>query len=215
VLDLSKYDVIDWDDPEVDPDPETNNLLHCQRADHLRPQAEMVVYECLYSGPWAQVKFRVQTAQYPIVGLALSRLWLLLLKDSHKRPDWLRPVSGWRAESAEIREWERAIGARWRGEEMTADRPRELIEGSGRRGETRRLDQMVSARLDPPLVAALKHFAEKHGMSFSEVLREAALLLLAREEAQNVISYSLKITNETRPDGIRQAEDRGDIPAAV
>jgi hypothetical protein len=98
---------------------------------------------------------------------------------------------------------------------MTTDRPRDLIEGSGRRGETRRLDQMVSARLDPSLVAALKHFAEKYGMSFSDVLREAALLLLAREEAQNVISYSVKITNETRPDGIRHTTERGDIPAAV
>jgi hypothetical protein len=75
----------------------------------------MVVYECLYSGPWAEVKFKVQTAQYSIVGLALSRLWLLLLKDSPKHPDWLRPVSGWRAETAEIREWERATGATWRG----------------------------------------------------------------------------------------------------
>ena len=98
---------------------------------------------------------------------------------------------------------------------MTADRPQGLIEGSGRRGEPRRLDQMVSARLDPPLVAALKDFAEKHGMSFSDVLREAALLLLAREEAENVISFCVKITNETRPGGIPHESYRKEIPAAV
>lgn len=98
---------------------------------------------------------------------------------------------------------------------MSADRPRDLIEGSGRRGEPRRLDQMVSARLDPPLVAALKHFAEKHGMSFSDVLREAALLLLAREEAQNVISFHVKVVNETRPGGISHESYRKEISAAV
>lgn len=98
---------------------------------------------------------------------------------------------------------------------MTADRPKGLIEGSGRRGEPRRLDQMVSARLDPPLVAALKRFAEKRGMSFSDVLREAALLLLAHEESQNVISFCVKVTNETRPGGIPHESYRKDIPAAV
>ncbi len=101
------------------------------------------------------------------------------------------------------------------GEAMSVDRPQGLIQGSGRRGESRRLDQMISARLDPPLVAALKHLAEKRGMSFSDVLREAALLLLAREESQNVISYRVRVTNETRPGGIPHDSFRKDIPAAV
>jgi len=115
VLDLHRYEIIDWDDPEVDSDPETNNLLHCQQAGHLGAQAELIVYESLFYGPWAEVKFKVQTAQYSVVGLALSSLWLLLLKDSHKRPDWLRPLSGWPAERAEIREWEQATGETWKG----------------------------------------------------------------------------------------------------
>jgi len=42
------------------------------------------------------------------------------------------------------------------GKAMSVDRPQGLIEGSGRRGEPRRLDQMISARLDPTLVAALR-----------------------------------------------------------
>ena len=114
VLDFYRYEIIDWDDPEVDPDPETNNLLHCQQADHLGVQAELIVYE-LFRGYWAEVSFRTQTAQYSVVGVALSGIWLLLLKDSHKRSDWLRPVTGWPAERAEICEWERATGQTWKG----------------------------------------------------------------------------------------------------
>jgi len=115
VLDIYRYEIIDWDDPMVDPDPESNNLLHCQRAEHLGAQAELIVYEALYEGPWAEVSFEVQTAEYAVVGLALSDIWLLLFKDSRKRGDWLRPVSGWPAEVAEIRSWEQATGMTWKG----------------------------------------------------------------------------------------------------
>jgi hypothetical protein len=115
VLDIYRYEIIDWDDPDQDPDPESNNLLHCQRAGHLGANAEVIVYELLYGGPWVEVQFRVQTAQYSIVGLAQARLWLVLFKDSDIRSDWLRPVTGWPAERAEIREWERATGQRWKG----------------------------------------------------------------------------------------------------
>jgi hypothetical protein len=115
VLDISRYDLIDWDNPEVDPDPETNNLLHCQQPDHLGDRAEVIVYEMLYEGAWAEVRFRVQTAQYSIVGVALAGIWLVLLKDSDIRGDWLRPVTGWPAERAEIRAWEQTTGETWRG----------------------------------------------------------------------------------------------------
>ncbi len=98
---------------------------------------------------------------------------------------------------------------------MSVDRPQGLVEGSGRRGEPRRLDQMISARLDPVLVAALKQFAEQRGISLSDVLREAALRLLAREEAQNVIIFCVSVTNETRPDGIAHESYRREIPVAV
>jgi hypothetical protein len=114
VLDIYRYEIIDWDDPETDPDPATNNLLHCQQADHLGAQAELIVAE-VFRGSWAEVRFKTQTAQYSVVGLALSNIWLVLLEDSHKRGDWLRPVTGWPAEAAEIREWERATGQRGRG----------------------------------------------------------------------------------------------------
>jgi hypothetical protein len=114
VLDIHRYEIIDWDDPEVDPDPVTNNLLHCQQVGHLGPQAELIVYE-LFRGVWAEVRFRTQTAEYSVVGVALSGIWLILLEDSPKRGDWLRPVTGWPAEAAEIGEWEKVTGQMWRG----------------------------------------------------------------------------------------------------
>ena len=100
------------------------------------------------------------------------------------------------------------------GEAMTVDRPQGLVEGSGRRGESRRLDQMISARLDPPLVAALKQFAKQHGLTLSEVVREAALLLLARDEAQNVITFNVAVTNE-RSGVTANKSFRQDIPVAI
>lgn len=114
MLDIYRYEVIDWDDPETDPDPATNNLLHCQQADHLGMQAELIVAE-VFLGAWAEVRFKTQTAQYSVVGVALSNIWLVSLEDSPKRGDWLRPVTGWPAEVAEIRERQRATGQRRRG----------------------------------------------------------------------------------------------------
>lgn len=114
MLDIYRYEIIDWDDPEGDPNPETNNLLHCQQPGHLGSQAEVVVAE-VFCGYWAEIQFRTTTAQYSVVGMALSSIWLLLLSDSHKRPDWLRPISGWPAERAEVRAWEQTTRQAWKG----------------------------------------------------------------------------------------------------
>ena len=97
---------------------------------------------------------------------------------------------------------------------MSVDRPKGLIEGSGRLGESRRLDQMISARLDPALVAALKRFAEQRAMSLSDVVREATLQLLAREEASNVTTFCVSVTNETP--GMQTNESfRAEVAAVV
>lgn len=71
---------------------------------------------------------------------------------------------------------------------------------------------MISARLDPTLVAALKQLADQRGLSLSDVVREAALLLIAREGAQNVITFSVTVTNERRG---YIALERKDIEVAV
>jgi len=97
---------------------------------------------------------------------------------------------------------------------MTVGRPQDLVEGSGRRGEPRRLDQMISARLDPVLVSSLKRFAKQHGLTLSDVVREAALLLLAREEAQHVITFNVAVTNE-RGGATANKSFRQDIPVAI
>jgi Ribbon-helix-helix protein, copG family len=101
------------------------------------------------------------------------------------------------------------------GKTMSVDRPHGLVEGSGRRGEPRRLDQMISARLDPDLVATLREFAARHEMSLSDVLREAAVQLLAREAATNVITFNVTVTNATRPGTISRESYHQEIPAAI
>lgn len=98
---------------------------------------------------------------------------------------------------------------------MSVDRPQGLVEGSGRQGEPRRLDQMISARLDPGLVATLRDFAARHGMSLSDVLREAAVQLLAREAATNVITFNVTVTNATRSGAISRESYHQEIPAAI
>lgn len=65
----------------------------------------------------------------------------------------------------------------------TPGHPQDIIAGSGQRGEPRQLSQMTSVRLSPPLVAALREHAQRHGKSVSDLLREAAIAMLAREEA--------------------------------
>lgn len=97
---------------------------------------------------------------------------------------------------------------------MSDERPQGLTEGSGRLGEPRRLDQMVSVRLDPKLVALLREFADKHDMSLSDVLREAALRLLMHESGQ-VMTFDISVTNETRPSSLSHESYRTEIAAAV
>ena len=99
------------------------------------------------------------------------------------------------------------------GEAMSDDRPQGLVEGSGRRGEPRRLVQMVSARLDPILVAALRRLAARRGISLSDALREGAILLLARDAASNLITFEVSVTNE-RPGGVTFDSFRQEVEVA-
>lgn len=103
-LDLRRFDAIDWD-----PDDDANgNLVHCMRAEHLGPTPERIVAEVLSEEP-VEVKMKVHTAEFAVVGPDRSRsvLWVVLLDTSHKRGDWLRPVTGWRAGDAERQSWTR------------------------------------------------------------------------------------------------------------
>lgn len=104
---FSDFHGIDWDDE----DDEDGNLAHCLRADRLGPNPERVVAEVIAEEP-VQVKFKVHTADLSVVGPDHSRnqLWVVLFAVSDKRGDWLRPVTGWRAEIAERAAWEQQRG---------------------------------------------------------------------------------------------------------
>lgn len=104
---LSDYEGIEWDDDE----DEDGNLAHCRRADRLGPNPERVVDEVLSEEP-VRVKFRTVTADLVVVGpdRSRSKLWLIVFAESTRRGDWLRPITGWKAETAEIRQWEKQRG---------------------------------------------------------------------------------------------------------
>ena|SRR5829696_8192146 len=106
-MDLGKYEAIDWDDEE----DEEGNLAHCRR----NGVDEQVVYEVLAEEP-VEVKLPLESAEGAFVGpnRARNQLWTLLFDTSYKRGDWLRPVTGWKAKPAEIKEWEQATGHTWR-----------------------------------------------------------------------------------------------------
>jgi hypothetical protein len=59
----------------------------------------------------------------------------------------------------------------------------EVVEGSGEPIEGRSVPQMVSVRLDPALLAELRALARKRGSTVSDLLREGAGLVTAREFA--------------------------------
>ena len=52
-------------------------------------------------------------------------------------------------------------------------------------------------------------------MSLSDVLREAAVQLLSREESTQLITFAISVVNETRPGNISHESYRQEIPAAV
>ncbi|MDQ6947199.1 MAG: ribbon-helix-helix domain-containing protein [Actinomycetota bacterium] len=54
-----------------------------------------------------------------------------------------------------------------------------VVEGSGEAVEGRRLDQMLSVRLNPDLVSDLRRVAEQSGATLSDLLREAAVQFLS------------------------------------
>lgn len=103
-LDLSRFHEIDWDSY----DDSDGNLAHCGRLDRMGPNPERVVGEVLSEEP-VEIKMKIVTAEFVIVGpdRARSTWWLVFLRTSPKRGDWLRPVTGWRAEQPERQEWEK------------------------------------------------------------------------------------------------------------
>lgn len=62
----------------------------------------------------------------------------------------------------------------------------QVVEGSGRKMALRRLDQMISVRLDPDVLAGLRSLADETGRSVSDLLRAAAASLVARRHMSQI-----------------------------
>ena len=70
----------------------------------------------------------------------------------------------------------------------------EVVEGTERQIDARRLGTMMSVRLDPEVVASLRKIADSHGVSVSEVLRQAAAEYVARSEsAETALWLDIKV----------------------
>lgn len=61
-----------------------------------------------------------------------------------------------------------------------------VVPGSGQPLPPRRLEQMVSVRLDPEVVAELRSLAEERGATVSDLLREAAAQFLQRASTREL-----------------------------
>jgi predicted DNA-binding protein len=68
-----------------------------------------------------------------------------------------------------------------------------VIEDSAEPVEPRRLDQMVSVRLQPDLLVALRRLAEERKVTVSELLREAAEHLLDAQGQHPIEVYGVKV----------------------
>ena len=71
----------------------------------------------------------------------------------------------------------------------------DVVAGSGRAVAPRRLGQMISVRLDPGLVQALRDLANRRGITVSEALREAAVLLLEANEVASKTTVSWQVVS--------------------
>ena len=103
-MNLWDFEAIDWDDVE----DEDGNLVHC-RAHGID---EVIVYQVLSENP-VEIQMSIKTADFAVVGPDYGRsFWTVLFDWSYKRGDWIRPVTGWKAEPEEIQKWQRATGGR-------------------------------------------------------------------------------------------------------
>jgi hypothetical protein len=67
-----------------------------------------------------------------------------------------------------------------------------VVAGSGRSVEPREIKQMLSVRLEPELIAALRRLATNRGQSTSDLVREALVRLTEAESAQHVSFYGFQ-----------------------
>ena len=76
----------------------------------------------------------------------------------------------------------------------------QVVPGSGKRGKPRRMAQMVSVRLDGELVGKLRVVAKERNVTFSDLLREGAELIVqdAYAGAQPRASFTITGAQDAR-----------------
>ena len=78
--------------------------------------------------------------------------------------------------------------------ELANEHRDELAEEAASPVEPRRLGQMVSLRLDPDVVSALRRVASVRGVTLSDLLREgAAMVVAANEQGMRVTEINLGV----------------------
>lgn|SRR5262245_2892411 len=82
----------------------------------------------------------------------------------------------------------------------------EVVPGSGTQLEPRRLDQIVSLRLAPEIIADLRDLADRRGVSVSDLLREGAatVLMAARHTTLSKVSFVVTVSTQSRTPDSRQ-----------
>jgi len=90
----------------------------------------------------------------------------------------------------------------------------EVVRGSGRALEPRSVPQVVSLRLSPELITALRALAELRGTSVSELLREGAESVIARSAASPVF-WRLSDVHGARPGTTARIGDAASTTSAL
>lgn len=106
-FDPYEFEIVDWDDEEDG----RGNLVHC--LEH--GVTEQVVAEVLTERP-VEITLSLNSSEFAIVGpdRNWSMMWTILFDRSHKRGDWLRPVTGWQSNQAQIVAWRQVTRLSWR-----------------------------------------------------------------------------------------------------
>ena len=77
--------------------------------------------------------------------------------------------------------------------ELAQQHAGEVVAGSGSAVAPRRLDHMISLRLEPELAAALRELANRRGVSVSGLLREGAIKLVEADRSSTGPSFTWEI----------------------
>lgn len=70
----------------------------------------------------------------------------------------------------------------------------EVVPDSGTPVEARRLGQIISLRLEPDTIVALRDIANRRGVTVSELLREGVGMVLATDQQAGTVKVSFRIS---------------------